>query len=1166
VPLAGEEAVSDDHNLIGHGPRTRSYSLRLGGENRATLEFLEDPKHVRITIQQLSSTVPHDVQLNQVSYAVSATAEYRITFLGRADAQRTLSLGFSKAHAPWSNAGLYRTLALTTDWTEYVADFVVASEENDARIHFDLGASPIAVELSSIVLWQVTENRVREVPRRESGIARTALDRSPPPPPEGQTAASPSWVVSAPNPEHPQMLTAFRMFAVLGTWMEADIVAATVRNATAQGCERVYVVDNGSTDETKVAAVEAGAVIARSYVTDRYDEDLRLCHMNDVVAEVSRTEGDAHIWWLFLDADEFPHGPWGMTLREHLTTLDEKFRVVGTRFFNHYPSDAPYYEPGRHPLDFQPLCEELAFPMCPSRHRKHPLLRFDRSGAPIDCAKGFHTAYSDEQLYEPSQPAFLHHFPFRDKDLTRRRLEALWEKGPAGVARATEWHDTHMLARFRSLEAVYEQDWAKVENFVSLDPINQIVDAPASGVNPRPWAEMVEPAHQHVKRWYPTPIVGLWNYGKTGRFRYGDDVTYRHGMAFLDGHGIIEDWGCGFAYARTFVTDSEYVGLDGSSQWADKIRDLRAYRSDVDCIFMRHVLEHNVDWRLILANAVASFRRRMVLIIFTPFSDSTRIISTSQTVTSVPVPDISFRKEDLTEYFHHLKYSEATFETDTQYGTEHLFYVEKADGEPAVDSLQRELEAWSGAGMTPRFWWRDDDAATDTPQLRRLLAIAHETAIVPAIAVVPEQADESLAALLSTAECCVWQHGWGHHAHTAGEFGEGRPTDSMVAEAAAGQRILDQLFGPRGWQRVFVPPFHLLSMRFKTLGPSLGYLGFSAGVQLTPLIDDVAEVNAEVDVMNWPARKMLGERDIREMVAEQLAARREGNVSSERPVGILTHHLVFGEEDWTRLTELLRFLQSRGVAFLRSDRLFQSPASVPAPAVVREPAITVVVTSCGRQDLLEQTLDSFFKYNTCPVGAIVVMEDGEAENNKLLAAKHRQSNLRWLSTGKRIGQIPAIDAAYRHVDTEFIFHCEDDWEFTAPGFIEKSLAVLESNPAILQVWIRSLTDTNEHPILPYCLFAGDVRYRLMQPRHHTEEWGTWHGFSFNPGLRRRSDYLAIGPYASFGQDGKKPSHEIEREISAHYLERGRLAAILADNNGRGYVRHIGWGRRVEEMP
>ena len=92
---------------------------------------------------------------------------------------------------------------------------------------------------------------------------------------------------------------------------------------------------------------------------------------------------------------------------------------------------------------------------------------------------------------------------------------------------------------------------------------------------------------------------------------------------------------------------------------------------------MRHVLEHNADWNRILSNAVASFKKRMALIVFTPFADTTRVIATSKTVTAFPVPDISFKKEDLTQCFEHLKYSEESLETDTQYGTEHVFYIEK---------------------------------------------------------------------------------------------------------------------------------------------------------------------------------------------------------------------------------------------------------------------------------------------------------------------------------------------------------------------------------------------------------------------------------------------------------------------------------------------------------
>ena len=332
-----------------------------------------------------------------------------------------------------------------------------------------------------------------------------------------------------------------------------------------------------------------------------------------------------------------------------------------------------------------------------------------------------------------------------------------------------------------------------------------------------------------------------------------------------------------------------------------------------------------------------------------------------------------------------------------------------------------------------------------------LSRIARDYGLLPAIAVVPERADDSLARLLCRAECCVWQHGWGHHTHTAGEFGEGRALDLMERDALAGQESLDRLFGPRGWQRVFVPPFHLLSMRFKAAVPRLGYRGVSAGVQLTPPIDHVTEVNAEVDVMNWPEGKMFSNSTTCGTIVDQLVARRTGKTPISGPIGLLTHHLVFGETEWRSFSTLLAYLSSHpSVEFLRADRLFEMRALNPAGPPPPEPRRRV---TSGNYELRRQTgsagtntLDSFSKYNTYPVREYIVMEDGDGEKNRILEAKYRQHNFQeWLSTKKRVGQIAAlVDAAYRNIKTEFIFHCEDDWEFTSPGFMEKSLAVLTS--------------------------------------------------------------------------------------------------------------------------
>jgi hypothetical protein len=119
-------------------------------------------------------------------------------------------------------------------------------------------------------------------------------------------------------------------------------------------------------------------------------------------------------------------------------------------------------------------------------------------------------------------------------------------------------------------------------------------------------------------------MKNLWKYSELDLpFPYGCDTTYLHGARWLKGMGV-EDWGCGACYARNFLNETSYFGIDGSpSPWTNLVEDLVSYRSETPGIFMRHVLEHNWKWSKILDNAISSFQRRMVLIIFTPFGQMT---------------------------------------------------------------------------------------------------------------------------------------------------------------------------------------------------------------------------------------------------------------------------------------------------------------------------------------------------------------------------------------------------------------------------------------------------------------------------------------------------------------------------------------------------------------
>ena len=212
--------------------------------------------------------------------------------------------------------------------------------------------------------------------------------------------------------------------------------------------------------------------------------------------------------------------------------------------------------------------------------------------------------------------------------------------------------------------------------------------------------------------------------------------------------------------------------------------------------------------------------------------------------------------------------------------------------------------------------------------------------------------------------------------------------------------------------------------------------------------------------------------------------------------------------------------------------------------------VTVVITSCGRQDLLEHTVDSFLRWNTYPIARYVVTEDsGIRHVNDALKRKYAALPIRWIERGRR-GQLFCVDDAYAQVKTPYIFHCEDDWEFYGRGFIEASRAILERRPEIMQVHIRSEDDTGGHPLEPDVQVVhgpmGEIRFRQLSFGFE----GHWHGFSLNPGLRRLADYRRIGRYVPF---------RYEAHISEVYKRHGYCAVTLC---GAGYVRHLGDGRRI----
>lgn len=209
--------------------------------------------------------------------------------------------------------------------------------------------------------------------------------------------------------------------------------------------------------------------------------------------------------------------------------------------------------------------------------------------------------------------------------------------------------------------------------------------------------------------------------------------------------------------------------------------------------------------------------------------------------------------------------------------------------------------------------------------------------------------------------------------------------------------------------------------------------------------------------------------------------------------------------------------------------------------------VTFVLTSCKRFDLLEPTLRSFFKYNTYPIEEYIIIEDSP-NVDKLNSVLQKFNDIKFtvLYNNPQIGQLPSIDRAYDLVKTDYIFHCEDDWLFYRPGFIEKSFSILHDNEKVINVWLREQNDTNRHPLEPtiYCTKDG-VEYKYLVTGFRE----VCHGFTFNPGLRRTKDYDLIKPYSKWADEG---------DLSNEYHKHEFRGAILLS----GYVKHLGNHRKI----
>jgi glycosyltransferase involved in cell wall biosynthesis/SAM-dependent methyltransferase len=138
----------------------RKWGLRVGRGCDAQLFFpADDPDAVRVAIRGATTGTSFDVQLNLPRLHLMATQDYAVEFRARADAQRTMGVGIAEAHDPWAGLGWYRRVELTPEWQTFSDEFVAPRDDTNARLHFDLGESDVAVDVAAVSLRRLADGR-----------------------------------------------------------------------------------------------------------------------------------------------------------------------------------------------------------------------------------------------------------------------------------------------------------------------------------------------------------------------------------------------------------------------------------------------------------------------------------------------------------------------------------------------------------------------------------------------------------------------------------------------------------------------------------------------------------------------------------------------------------------------------------------------------------------------------------------------------------------------------------------------------------------------------------------------------------------------------------------------------------------------------------------------
>lgn len=206
---------------------------------------------------------------------------------------------------------------------------------------------------------------------------------------------------------------------------------------------------------------------------------------------------------------------------------------------------------------------------------------------------------------------------------------------------------------------------------------------------------------------------------------------------------------------------------------------------------------------------------------------------------------------------------------------------------------------------------------------------------------------------------------------------------------------------------------------------------------------------------------------------------------------------------------------------------------------------TAYVVSCDRLDLLEITINSFMStrdYET----KMVIVDDSAREGvfEELVEKYGHMADVVCFPENR--GLWWSMDFMVSYCNTEYIFYLEEDWQLTAPGYLNRSKNILKNHRDIGIVDISGRT-FEWMGVNSYWKRLVDNEFYYKKIWKITPQHYAWYGWCGSPNLRRREDLVLMG---------RVESRFTEWAVDRKFKSLGFKAVYLKDS----HVNHLGENR------